>query len=135
MSSQEYSLPPSLLYPFPFFKSLHEVQGSITPMLKPCHNFRFEFEHRHFVSIDTQKHGEGGSAASWMQMNRLSLRTNWSGMTAMKSPLYPIKKIVRWPIASCALALACRPYVSPKKKLRNNWLKSQDFGKMNDWLI
>jgi hypothetical protein len=81
MSSQEYSLPPSLLYPFPFFKSLHEVQGSITPMLKPCHNFRFEFEHRHFVSIDTQKHGEGGSAASWMQMNRLSLRNNWSGMT------------------------------------------------------
>jgi hypothetical protein len=50
-------------------------------------------------------------------------------ITAVKSPLYLIEKIARWSIVSCALGLACRPFVSKKKrkeKKRKEKIKNQE---------
>ena len=44
----------------------------------------------------------------------------------VKAPLYLTNKLVKWSTASCALVLACRPFVSHKKQKQAGRISSQD---------
>jgi hypothetical protein len=47
----------------------------------------------------------------------------------VESRLYPTEKLARWSIASCALALACWPFVSKRKRKKKKEKKDFDIEK------